>query len=132
MLVGGGSIYEFKSIHSKKEDLNIYLILINFISIIPNTINRITFSRYTRHLSNTSKEFYSLIRKRKGPTPSRGILVLGSIGIGQTYLIKYLATKSYVPFITVFLNKFLDNNCKGSLIGASDDIDCDLDTDWSC
>ena len=35
---------------------------------------------------------------------------------------KYLATNSYVPFITVFLNKFLDNKPKGFLF---DDIDID-------
>ncbi|KAL2921975.1 Protein Ycf2 [Bienertia sinuspersici] len=69
MLVGGGSVYGFKSIRSKKEDLNINLIdiidIIDFRSIIPNPINRITFSRNTRHLSHTGKEIYSLIRKRK-------------------------------------------------------------------
>lgn len=256
MLVGGGSAYGFKSIRSKKEDLNINLI--DLISIIPNPMNRITFSRNTRHLSHTSKEIYSLIRKRKKVNgawiddkieswvassdsiddeereflvqfstlttekridqillslthsdhlskndsgyqmieqpgaiylrylvdihkkylmnyefntsclaerrvflahyqtitysqtsygansfhfpshgkpfslrlalpPSRGILVIGSIGTGRSYLVKYLATNSYVPFITVFLNKFLDNKTKDSLIDASDDIDCDLD-----
>lgn len=39
--------------------------LIDLISIIPNPINRITFSIKTRHLSHTSKAIYSLIRKRK-------------------------------------------------------------------
>ncbi|KAK2985570.1 hypothetical protein RJ640_025003 [Escallonia rubra] len=64
-------------------------------------------------------------------SPSRGILKLK---------VKYLATNSYVPFITVFLNKFLDNKPKGFLIDdididdsddidASDDIDRDLDTE---
>ena len=62
-------------------------------------------------------------------SPSRGILVIGSIGTGQSYLVKYLAENSYVPFITVFLNKFLDNKLKGFLIDDSDDIDCDLDTE---
>nr|ATL76586.1 hypothetical protein [Chenopodium album] len=239
MLLGGGPgpTYGFKSIRSKKKDLNINLIdIIDLISIIPNPINRITFSRNTRHLSHTSKEIYSLIRKRKRVngdwiddkieswvassdsiddeereflvqfstlttekridqillslthsdhlskndsgyqlieqpgaiylrylvdihkkylmnyefntsclaerrvflahsqtitysqtscgansfhfpshrkpfslrlvlSPSRGILVIGSIGTGRSYLVKYLATNSYVPFITVFLNK---------------------------
>nr|UDZ61537.1 hypothetical protein RF2 [Albidella nymphaeifolia] len=41
-------------------------------------------------------------------SPSRGILVIGSIGIGRSYLVKYLATNSYLPFITVLPNKFLD------------------------
>ncbi|EYU29384.1 hypothetical protein MIMGU_mgv11b014877mg, partial [Erythranthe guttata] len=43
-------------------------------------------------------------------------IVIGSIGTGRSYLVKYLATNSYVPFITVFLNKFLDNKPKGFLI----------------
>nr|YP_009868646.1 hypothetical chloroplast RF21 [Syringa wolfii]YP_009868666.1 hypothetical chloroplast RF21 [Syringa wolfii]QKG63851.1 hypothetical chloroplast RF21 [Syringa wolfii]QKG63872.1 hypothetical chloroplast RF21 [Syringa wolfii] len=253
-----GPAYGVKSIRSKKKYLNI--------NLIPNPINRITVSRNTRHLSHTSKEIYSLIRKRKNVngdwidddkieswvvnsdwivdgdreflvqfaalttekgidqillslthsdhlskndssyqmieqpgaiylrylvdihtkyllnyefntsclaerrvflahyqtitysqtscgtntfhfpshgkpfslrlalSPSRGILVIGSIGTGRSYLVKYLATNSYVPFITVFLNKFLDNKPKGFLIDdinidASDDIDRDLDTE---
>ncbi|KAK9081061.1 hypothetical protein Scep_031056 [Stephania cephalantha] len=227
MLFGGGPAYGVKSIRSKKKYLNINLIdIIDLISIIPNPINRITFSRNTRHLSRTSKEIYSLIRKRKNVngdwiddkieswvansdliddeereflndsgyqmieqpgsvylrylvdihkkylmnyefnrsclaerriflahyqtitysqtscganrfhfpshgkpfslrlalSPSRGILVIGSIGTGRSYLVKYLATNSYVPFITVFPNKFLDDKPKGYLI---DDIDFD-------
>ena len=261
MLLGGGPTYGVKSIRSKKKYLNINLIdIIDFISIIPNPINRIAFSRNTRHLSHTSKEIYSLIRKRKNVngdwiddqieswvsnsdsiddkereflvqfstlttekridqillslthsdhlskndsgyqmieqpgaiylrylvdihkkylmnyefntsclaerriflahyqtitysqtscgansfhfpshgkpfslrlalSPSRGILVIGSIGTGRSYLVKYLAKNSYVPFITVFLNKFLDNKPKGFLIDDSDDIDRDLDTE---
>nr|YP_010532764.1 hypothetical chloroplast RF21 [Hyophorbe lagenicaulis]YP_010532781.1 hypothetical chloroplast RF21 [Hyophorbe lagenicaulis]UXX43677.1 hypothetical chloroplast RF21 [Hyophorbe lagenicaulis]UXX43694.1 hypothetical chloroplast RF21 [Hyophorbe lagenicaulis]WGM66753.1 hypothetical protein RF2 [Hyophorbe lagenicaulis]WGM66770.1 hypothetical protein RF2 [Hyophorbe lagenicaulis] len=268
MLLGGGPV---KSIRSKKKYLNINLI--DLISIIPNPINRITFSRNTRHLSRTSKEIYSLIRKRKNVngdwiddkieswvansdsiddeereflvqfstlttekridqillslthsdhlskndsgyqmieqpgsiylrylvdihkkylmnyefnrsclaerriflahyqtitysqtscgansfhfpshgkpfslrlalSPSRGILVIGSIGTGRSYLVKYLTTNSYVPFITVFPNKFLDDKPKGYLIDDididdsddididdSDDIDDDLDTE---
>nr|AGE93499.1 hypothetical chloroplast RF21 [Xiphidium caeruleum]AGE93518.1 hypothetical chloroplast RF21 [Xiphidium caeruleum] len=249
MPLGGGPAYGVKSIRSKKKYLNINPI--DLISIIPNPINRITFSRNTRHLSHTSKEIYSLIRKRKkvngdwiddkieswvansdwiddeereflvqfctlttekridqillslthsdclskndsgyqmieqpgsiylrylvdihkkylmnyefnrsclaerriflahyqtitysqtscgansfyfpsygkpfslrlALSPSRGILVIGSIGTGRSYLVKYLATNSYVPFITVFPNKFLDD--KGYPI---DDIDID-------
>nr|YP_010987236.1 hypothetical protein RF2 [Krascheninnikovia ceratoides]YP_010987254.1 hypothetical protein RF2 [Krascheninnikovia ceratoides]WOL38652.1 hypothetical protein RF2 [Krascheninnikovia ceratoides]WOL38653.1 hypothetical protein RF2 [Krascheninnikovia ceratoides] len=250
--------------------LNINLIdIIDLISIIPNPINRITFLRNTRHLSHTSKEIYSLIRKRKRAnddwiddkieswvtsgssideeereflvqfftlttekridqillslthsdhlskndssyqmieqpgaiylrylvdihnkylmnyefntsclaerrlflahyqtiaysqtscgansfhfpshgkpfslrlalsSPSRGILVIGSIGTGRSYLVKYLATNSYVPFITVFLNKFLDTNINDDDFDfdlsdnsdASDDIDDNLDTE---
>ncbi|KAL3500201.1 hypothetical protein ACH5RR_039294 [Cinchona calisaya] len=189
-----GPAYGVKSIRSKKKYLNINLI--DIVDLIPNPINRITFSRNTRHLSHTSKEIYSLIRKRKNVngdwiddkieswvansdsigdeerefltitysqtscgansfhfpshgkpfslrlalSPSRGILVIGSIGSGRSYLVKYLATNSYVPFITVFLNKFLDNKPKSFLIDdiniddsddidASDDIDRDLDTE---
>uniref|UniRef100_A0AAU6N8C4 Protein Ycf2 n=1 Tax=Potentilla sinonivea TaxID=3121463 RepID=A0AAU6N8C4_9ROSA len=267
MLWGGGPTYGVKPIRSKKKYLNINLIdIIDFISIIPNPINRIAFSRNTRHLSHTSKEIYSLIRKRKNVNGdwiddkieswvsnsdsigdkereflvqfstlttekridqillslthsdhlskndsgyqmieqpgaiylrylvdihkkylmnyefntsclaerriflahyqtitysqtscgansfhfpshgkpfslrlalslSRGILVIGSIGTGRSYLVKYLATNSYVPFITVFLNKFLDNKPKSFLvddsdyIDDSDDIGRDLDTE---
>ena len=42
-------------------------------------------------------------------------------------MVKYLATNFYLPFITVFLNKFPDNNPKGFLIDDSGDIDHDLD-----
>ncbi|KAL8259913.1 hypothetical protein R6Q59_027866 [Mikania micrantha] len=54
MLLGGGPAYGVKSIRSKKKYLNINLI--DLISIIPNPINRITFSRNTKHLSHTKKE----------------------------------------------------------------------------
>ncbi|KAF1876935.1 hypothetical protein Lal_00033860 [Lupinus albus] len=60
--------------------------------------------------------------------PPRGILVIGSIGTGRSYLVKYPATNSYLPFIIVFLNKFLDNKPKGFLIDDSDDSD-DIDRD---
>ena len=63
MLWGGGPAYGVKSIRSKKKYLNINFI--DLMSIIPNPINRIAFSRNTRHLSHTNKEIYSLIRKRK-------------------------------------------------------------------
>nr|QZL39111.1 Ycf2 [[Taihangia] rupestris var. ciliata]UZG89946.1 Ycf2 [Syringa oblata]QZL39128.1 Ycf2 [[Taihangia] rupestris var. ciliata]UZG89966.1 Ycf2 [Syringa oblata]WEG90281.1 Ycf2 protein [[Taihangia] rupestris var. ciliata] len=264
-MLWGGPAYGVKSIRSKKKYLNRNLIdIIDFISLIPNPINRIAFSRNTRHLSHTSKEIHSLIRKRKNVNGdwiddkieswvsnsdsigdkereflvqfstlttekridqillslthsdhlskndsgyqmieqpgaiylrylvdihkkylmnykfntsclaerriflahyqtitysqtscgansfhfpshgkpfslrlalslSRGILVIGSIGTGRSYLVKYLATNSYVPFITVFLNKFLDNKPEGFLVDDSDDIDDsdgrDLDTE---
>nr|YP_009546779.1 hypothetical chloroplast RF 21 [Anigozanthos flavidus]AYP35519.1 hypothetical chloroplast RF 21 [Anigozanthos flavidus] len=255
--VGCSPAYAVELIRSKKKYLNI-----NLISIIPNPINRITFSRNTRHLSRTSKEIYSLIRKRKkvnsdwiddkieswvansdsiddeereflvqfcalttekrmdqillslthsdhlskndsgyqmieqpgsiylrylvdihkkhlmnyefnrfclaerriflahyqtitysqtscgansfhfpsygkpfsirlALSPSRGILVIGSIGTGRSYLVKYLATNSYVPFITVFPNKFLDDKPKGYLIDDIDIDDDDIDIDDS-
>nr|GMD51051.1 hypothetical chloroplast RF21 [Ipomoea batatas] len=63
-----------------------------------------------------------------------GILVIGSIGTGRSYLVKYLETNSYVPFITVFLYKLLDKKPKfiadididdSDNIDASDDIDID-------
>nr|YP_010121312.1 Ycf2 protein [Sisyrinchium angustifolium]YP_010121330.1 Ycf2 protein [Sisyrinchium angustifolium]QRC77926.1 Ycf2 protein [Sisyrinchium angustifolium]QRC77946.1 Ycf2 protein [Sisyrinchium angustifolium]WDW31782.1 Ycf2 protein [Sisyrinchium angustifolium]WDW31800.1 Ycf2 protein [Sisyrinchium angustifolium] len=260
MLLGGGPAYGVKSIRSKKKYLNINLI--DLISIIPNPINRITFSRNTRHLSRASKEIYSLIRKRKNVngdwiddqieswvansdsiddeereflvqfstlttekriekillslthsdplskndsgyqmieqpgsiylrylvdihkkylmnyefngsclaerriflahyqtitysqtscganrfhfashgkpfslrlalSPSRGILVIGSIGTGRSCLVKYLATNSYVPFITVFPSRLLDDNddIDDIDINDSDDIEDDLDTE---
>ncbi|KAL7170775.1 hypothetical protein ACSBR2_035615 [Camellia fascicularis] len=65
MLLDVGPAYGVKSIRSNKKYLNINLInIIDLVSIILNPINRITFSRNTRHLSHTSKEIYSLIRKR--------------------------------------------------------------------
>nr|YP_010397446.1 Ycf2 [Illicium simonsii]UQJ77579.1 Ycf2 [Illicium simonsii] len=67
-------------------------------------------------------------------SPSRGILVIGSIGTGRSYLVKYLATNSYVPFITVFPNKLLDDKPKDYFsddidIDESDDLNHDLDTE---
>lgn len=50
------------------------------------------------------------------PTPSRAILSVGFIGIGRSHVVKYLATNFHVPFIIVFLNKFLDNKLKYFLI----------------
>nr|YP_010230103.1 Ycf2 [Habenaria cruciformis]YP_010230120.1 Ycf2 [Habenaria cruciformis]YP_010230188.1 Ycf2 [Habenaria linearifolia]YP_010230205.1 Ycf2 [Habenaria linearifolia]QST19985.1 Ycf2 [Habenaria cruciformis]QST20002.1 Ycf2 [Habenaria cruciformis]QST20070.1 Ycf2 [Habenaria linearifolia]QST20087.1 Ycf2 [Habenaria linearifolia] len=272
MLLGGA--YGVKSIRSKKKYWKINLI--DLVSIIPNPINRIIFSRNTRHLSRTSKEIYSLIRKIKNVngdwidekiefwvansdsiddeereflvqfstlttekridkillnltysdhlskndsgyqmieqpgsislrylvdihkkdlmnyefnrsclaerriflahyqtiaysqtscgansfhspsppfslrlalSPSRGILVIGSIGTGRSCLVKYLATNSYVPFITVFPNKLLDDKPKGypiddiydsddtyiydsydiSIDGSDDDLDIDTE-----
>nr|WDA92203.1 Ycf2 protein [Corydalis incisa]WDA92230.1 Ycf2 protein [Corydalis incisa] len=232
-LFGGGPTYGFKSIGSKKKFWNSNFIgIMDFLRIIPNPFNRITFSRNTRHLSRTSKEIYSLLRKnvnvewiddqieswvtnsdliedeereflvqfctlttekrmdqmllslthsdglskndssyqmveqlgsiylryvvdihqkdllnyefnrsclaerriflahfqtityscganlrfrgqpfslRLALSPSRGILVIGSIGTGRSYLVKSLVTNSSVPFITVVPNKFLDD-----------------------
>ncbi|KAL6578990.1 Protein Ycf2 [Orobanche minor] len=62
--------------------------------------------------------------------PSRGILVIGALGTGRSYLVKYLAKNSYLPFITVFMNKFpyqkshFDENIEDNYtIGGIDDID---------
>jgi len=54
--------------------------------------------------------------------------VIGSIGTGRSYLVKYLATNSYVPFITISLNKFLDNypKCFDITDIFADDDDDDL------
>ncbi|KAL6517112.1 ATPase [Orobanche hederae] len=61
---------------------------------------------------------------------TEGILVIGALGTGRSYLVKYLATNSYLPFITVFMNKFpyqkshFDKNIEDNYaIGGSDDID---------
>nr|YP_009828897.1 Ycf2 [Enhalus acoroides]QJC59129.1 Ycf2 [Enhalus acoroides] len=42
-------------------------------------------------------------------SPSKRILVIGSRGTGRSYLVKYLAANSYVPFITVCLTEYLPN-----------------------
>nr|UDZ61536.1 hypothetical protein RF2 [Albidella oligococca] len=241
-----------KSIRSKKKVKRFKRQKYDLISFIPNPFNRITFSINTRHLSRTSKEIYSLIRKRKnvnsdwiddkveflvGSSPlvaygeraffvqlfstekridqillslthsdplsnidsgyrmieheepeliylrylvdihqkdlmiyefnrsslaekriflahyqtltysqtasgafdypsqgklfsppfelshSRGILLIGSIGLGRSYLVKYLATNSYLPFITVFPDKFLDRRPPPISFGFLDDED---------
>nr|YP_009436759.1 hypothetical chloroplast RF2 [Cyphia phyteuma]YP_009436782.1 hypothetical chloroplast RF2 [Cyphia phyteuma]ATG27134.1 hypothetical chloroplast RF2 [Cyphia phyteuma]ATG27159.1 hypothetical chloroplast RF2 [Cyphia phyteuma] len=60
-------------------------------------------------------------------SPSRGILVIGSIGLGRSYLVKYLAKNSYLPFITIFLDKFRDTVYRFS--DGFDDSDDDDDDD---
>ncbi|KAL8198037.1 hypothetical protein R6Q57_029791 [Mikania cordata] len=50
---------------------------------------------------------------------------------GRSYLVKYLAKNSYLPFITVFLNKFLDNKSQGFDDIDIDDIDASEDIDAS-
>ncbi|TYG80048.1 hypothetical protein ES288_D02G185800v1 [Gossypium darwinii] len=63
-------------------------------------------------------------------SPSRVILVIGSIGTERSYLFKYLATNSYVPFI--ILKGFLIDDIDivdSDDIDASDAIDHDLDTE---
>nr|YP_009436660.1 hypothetical chloroplast RF2 [Cyphia glandulifera]YP_009436683.1 hypothetical chloroplast RF2 [Cyphia glandulifera]ATG27035.1 hypothetical chloroplast RF2 [Cyphia glandulifera]ATG27060.1 hypothetical chloroplast RF2 [Cyphia glandulifera] len=63
-------------------------------------------------------------------SPSRGILVIGSIGLGRSYLVKYLAKNSYLPFITIFLDKFRDTVYRFSDgVYDSDDDDDDDDDD---
>lgn len=47
--------------------------------------------------------------------------MIGSIGIRHSYLVKYLVANSYVPFVTIFLNKFLDDKFKRFLIDVIDD-----------
>ena len=64
---GDGPADGVKSIRSKKKDLNLmdFISIIRIIKIIPNPINRIAFLRNTRHLSDTSKAIYTLIKKRE-------------------------------------------------------------------
>ncbi|KAB2020919.1 hypothetical protein ES319_D07G103200v1 [Gossypium barbadense] len=105
------------------------------------TYSQTSFGANSFHFPPRGKPF-SL---RLALSPSKSILAIGFIGTVRSYLFKYLATNSYVPFITVFLNKFLDNKLldnklKGFLIDdididnsddidASDAIDRDLDTE---
>lgn len=49
-------------------------------------------------------------------------MVFSDIETGRSYLVKYLAENSYVPFITIFLNKLLENKPKGFLIDNSDNM----------
>ncbi|KAJ8425439.1 hypothetical protein Cgig2_032239 [Carnegiea gigantea] len=69
------------------------------------TYSQISCGANSFHFSSHGKPFS--LRLDLSPSPSRGILVMGSIEIGRSYLVKYLATNSYFPFITVFLRKFL-------------------------
>ncbi|KAH0854177.1 hypothetical protein HID58_090145 [Brassica napus] len=56
--------------------------------------------------------------------PPLGVFLSDRFYRNRTILfVKYLATNSYVPFITVCLNKFLDNKTEGDDIDASNDID---------
>nr|YP_010760245.1 Ycf2 protein [Cuscuta volcanica]YP_010760296.1 Ycf2 protein [Cuscuta volcanica]WEY30220.1 Ycf2 protein [Cuscuta volcanica]WEY30221.1 Ycf2 protein [Cuscuta volcanica] len=71
---------------------------------------------------------------RVDSSPSRGNLVIGSIGTGRSYLVKTLATNSYFPFITIFVNKLLDKNPPKFLsdiekVEKSDNIDPSYDID---
>nr|YP_010760057.1 Ycf2 protein [Cuscuta corymbosa var. stylosa]WEY29933.1 Ycf2 protein [Cuscuta corymbosa var. stylosa] len=82
------------------------------------------------HLPSQGKPF-SL---RLDFSPSRGSLVIGSIGTGRSYLVKTLATNSYLPFITIFVNNLLDKNPPKFLsdvekVENSDNIDPSYDSD---
>nr|YP_009407300.1 putative ATPase linked to protein import [Drosera regia]YP_009407308.1 putative ATPase linked to protein import [Drosera regia]ASA46220.1 putative ATPase linked to protein import [Drosera regia]ASA46250.1 putative ATPase linked to protein import [Drosera regia] len=66
-------------------------------------------------------------------SPPRGILVIGSVGIGRYYWVKYLATNSYVPFITLFLNEFWnppDSIMNSILEEVSDVVEESDDDEW--
>nr|UDZ61554.1 hypothetical protein RF2 [Sagittaria trifolia] len=72
--------------------------------------------------SSTPKRPHSL---RLTLSPSRGILVIGSRGTGRSYLVKYLATNSYVPFVTIVPDKKETQNTyvpKGYMF---DGMECD-------
>nr|YP_009436067.1 hypothetical chloroplast RF2 [Colensoa physaloides]YP_009436092.1 hypothetical chloroplast RF2 [Colensoa physaloides]ATG26244.1 hypothetical chloroplast RF2 [Colensoa physaloides]ATG26271.1 hypothetical chloroplast RF2 [Colensoa physaloides] len=60
-------------------------------------------------------------------SPSRGILVIGEIGVGRSYLVKNLAKNSYLPFITIFLDKFRDTVYRFDDDGVIDDNEVDSD-----
>nr|YP_010760484.1 Ycf2 protein [Cuscuta polyanthemos]YP_010760536.1 Ycf2 protein [Cuscuta polyanthemos]WEY30459.1 Ycf2 protein [Cuscuta polyanthemos]WEY30460.1 Ycf2 protein [Cuscuta polyanthemos] len=84
----------------------------------------------TTHFPSHGKPF-SL---RLDLSPSRGSLVIGSIGTGRSYLVKSLATNSYLPFIMIFVNKLLDKNPPKFLadidrVEKSDNIDPSYDID---
>nr|YP_009437061.1 hypothetical chloroplast RF2 [Grammatotheca bergiana]YP_009437084.1 hypothetical chloroplast RF2 [Grammatotheca bergiana]ATG27436.1 hypothetical chloroplast RF2 [Grammatotheca bergiana]ATG27461.1 hypothetical chloroplast RF2 [Grammatotheca bergiana] len=57
--------------------------------------------------------------------PSRGILLIGSVGLGRSYLLKYLTKTSFLPVITIFLDKF------EKTVFRFDDTDEDSDGDDS-
>ncbi|CAN0875436.1 Protein Ycf2 [Linum grandiflorum] len=60
-------------------------------------------------------------------SPSSGILLIGSLGTGRSYLVKYLAANSYLPLIRVFLNKSTVNQYKFRDLPIDEDSDDDSD-----
>lgn len=74
----------------------------------------------TFHLSSRPNPF-SL---RLAPYPSRSILVIGSIGIGRSYLVKSLAKNSYLPFIKIYPLKY-PHLFDESLFDPDQDFDID-------
>nr|AEK71834.1 hypothetical chloroplast RF2 [Trithuria filamentosa] len=66
---------------------------------------------HSQIVANTEKKPFSL---RLVLAPSRGILVLGSIVTGRSYLVKYLARNSYLPFITVCPETFRTDDNQGN------------------
>lgn len=59
--------------------------------------------------------------------------MIGFVEVEHAYLVKCPTTNSYIPFITIFMNKFSDNKLKVFLfiddkddIDTSDNIYCDL------
>ncbi|CAN1132424.1 Protein Ycf2 [Linum perenne] len=61
-------------------------------------------------------------------SPSSGILLIGSLGTGRSYLVKYLAENSYLPLFRVFLNKLkIDQSDLPIDEGFEDDSDDDSD-----
>nr|YP_010850254.1 hypothetical chloroplast RF2 [Lobelia zeylanica]YP_010850278.1 hypothetical chloroplast RF2 [Lobelia zeylanica]WGH11666.1 hypothetical chloroplast RF2 [Lobelia zeylanica]WGH11667.1 hypothetical chloroplast RF2 [Lobelia zeylanica] len=63
---------------------------------------------------------------RLASSPPSGILVIGCIGLGRSYLVKYLTKTSCVPLITIFPDKFRDTVF---LFDDSEDIDEEADSD---
>nr|YP_009456274.1 conserved hypothetical protein ycf2 [Vanilla pompona]YP_009456284.1 conserved hypothetical protein ycf2 [Vanilla pompona]AUJ22487.1 conserved hypothetical protein ycf2 [Vanilla pompona]AUJ22488.1 conserved hypothetical protein ycf2 [Vanilla pompona] len=94
--------YEFKSIRFYW-NIN----LIDLVSIIPNPINKIIFSRKTRHLSRTTKEMYSLIIKRKNV---KGYFIDGKIEsfIADSSCIPSKEKKLLIQFSTLTTEKRID------------------------
>nr|AVM82596.1 hypothetical chloroplast RF21 [Cuspidaria floribunda]AVM82597.1 hypothetical chloroplast RF21 [Cuspidaria floribunda] len=80
---------------------------------------KITYSQ-TSYGTNTLPSHGKPFSLRLALFPSRGILVIGSIGTGRSYLVKYLATNSYVPFITVFVSELRKNRPQFFLLEEED------------
>nr|YP_009435179.1 hypothetical chloroplast RF2 [Lobelia linearis]YP_009435202.1 hypothetical chloroplast RF2 [Lobelia linearis]ATG25180.1 hypothetical chloroplast RF2 [Lobelia linearis]ATG25205.1 hypothetical chloroplast RF2 [Lobelia linearis] len=91
------------------------------------------FLAFYQTLSQTPSEAFSGdVQKpfslRLSLAPSRGILVIGSLGLGRSYLVKYLTKYSNFPLITIFLDKFRDTIFRVDESEEDDDsYDSDLD-----
>nr|AIN75537.1 hypothetical chloroplast RF21 [Campanula americana] len=101
-----GEVYLRKVIDFHKKDILNYEFDTSF---LPE--KRIFLALY--HTMNYPQTSSDPVLSRKKPfslrlslAPSKSILVIGSRGIGRSYLVNYLGKNSYLPFITIFLDKF--------------------------
>nr|YP_009435712.1 hypothetical chloroplast RF2 [Lobelia thermalis]YP_009435731.1 hypothetical chloroplast RF2 [Lobelia thermalis]ATG25714.1 hypothetical chloroplast RF2 [Lobelia thermalis]ATG25733.1 hypothetical chloroplast RF2 [Lobelia thermalis] len=89
----------------------------------------LTYSRTTSEANSGDDQNQKPFSLRLSLAPARGILVIGSLGLGRSYLIKYLTQTSHVPLITIFLDKFRDTIFRFEDGDIEDDDSTDTDFD---
>ncbi|KAF3772633.1 hypothetical protein EJ110_NYTH57140 [Nymphaea thermarum] len=89
--------------HDTSQTSNFFINGVTILAFLFNNLPKWTCGANSSQFPSHGKSF-SL---RLALPPSRVILVIGFIGTGRSY---YRVTKSYVPFMTVFPDKFLDDN----------------------